>query len=59
MLAGVIDTGMASNLTKFGMQLWSSYARSVETRPILTKSFTSFTGFVLGDTIAQLATTSK
>jgi protein Mpv17 len=50
---------MASYVGKFGTQLWSSYTRSVETRPVLTKSFTSFTGFVLGDTIAQLATSGN
>jgi protein Mpv17 len=39
-----------------GSRLWSSYNTALVTNPLLTKSFTSFTGFILGDGIAQLAT---
>jgi protein Mpv17 len=35
-------------------RLWSGYLHQLDTRPLLTKSFTSFSGFVVGDAIAQL-----
>ena len=48
-------SSMSSNLSNVAKQLWGSYNRALTTNPILTKSFTSFTGFILGDGIAQLA----
>lgn len=47
---------MTTLLGSVGSKLWSSYNQSLAASPLLTKSFTSFTGFVLGDGIAQLAT---
>lgn len=37
-------------------RLWNSYNKSLEARPIFTKCATSLTGFCIGDTIAQFAT---
>ena len=39
--------------------MWSAYVRSLNTRPLLTKSCTSFTGFIIGDSIAQYSTEPK
>eukprot|EP00518_Triparma_eleuthera_P003655 CAMPEP_0182464750 /NCGR_PEP_ID=MMETSP1319-20130603/8811_1 /TAXON_ID=172717 /ORGANISM="Bolidomonas pacifica, Strain RCC208" /LENGTH=177 /DNA_ID=CAMNT_0024664409 /DNA_START=103 /DNA_END=633 /DNA_ORIENTATION=+ len=33
--------------------LWQSYNRLLSTQPLLTKALTSFTGFTLGDALAQ------
>ena len=38
----------------FASRLWTGYLHQLDTRPLLTKSFTSFSGFVAGDAIAQL-----
>ena len=46
---------MSNSFSGVALRLWSSYNRALTTSPILTKSFTSFTGFILGDGIAQLA----
>ena len=46
---------MSSTVSSAATRLWGSYNRALTTNPILTKSFTSFTGFILGDGIAQLA----
>eukprot|EP00741_Cyanophora_paradoxa_P010849 tig00020544_g10488.t1 len=34
-------------------KIWAAYNQSLETRPLLTKAMTSFTGFALGDILAQ------
>ena len=34
-------------------RLWSLYNKSLTKQPILTKAFTSFTGFTIGDVLAQ------
>ncbi|KAK9819868.1 hypothetical protein WJX72_003457 [[Myrmecia] bisecta] len=34
--------------------MWALYNRALDTSPILTKSFTSFSGFIIGDTLAQV-----
>ena len=47
---------MSTVASSLGTRLWSGYNRALATNPLLTKSFTSFTGFILGDGIAQLAT---
>lgn len=47
---------MSSVVSTLGVRLWSSYNRGLTTNPVLTKSFTSFSGFILGDSIAQIAT---
>lgn len=46
---------MGTLLGSVGLRLWTAYNRSLATNPVLTKSFTSFTGFILGDGIAQIA----
>ncbi len=51
-----LDTGMSRLAGSIGSRLWSGYNTALVTNPLLTKSFTSFTGFILGDGIAQLAT---
>lgn len=33
--------------------LWAGYNRILSARPVLTKACTSFTGFTLGDVLAQ------
>ena len=40
-------------------RLWAAYTRQLDVRPVLTKSLTSFTGFVVGDAIAQVSTGEK
>lgn len=41
------------------VRLWSSYNAALDTRPLVTKSFTSFFGFIAGDAVAQVATGEK
>ena len=45
-----------SKVANLGARLWTGYNSALSTNPVLAKSFTSFTGFILGDGIAQLAT---
>lgn len=47
-----------SALSRAGLGAWASYNASLAARPLLTKSLTSFTGFIVGDAIAQ-ATSSQ
>lgn len=42
-----------------GSRLWSSYNQQLDTRPLITKSFTSFFGFIVGDGVAQVAAGEK
>ena len=53
--AAVMTTLLGGVATK----LWTSYNRSLAVNPLLTKSLTSFSGFILGDGIAQLATKGR
>lgn len=48
-----------STFGRLGTRLWSSYVRALDTRPLLTKSCTSFSGFIIGDSIAQYTTQPK
>ena len=45
-------------LRSLGKQVWTGYTSVLHTNPLLTKSFTSFTGFIAGDAIAQVSTRS-
>uniref|UniRef100_A0A061SD31 Protein Mpv17 n=1 Tax=Tetraselmis sp. GSL018 TaxID=582737 RepID=A0A061SD31_9CHLO len=38
------------------LSLWEEYCTSLETNPLLTKSLTSFTGFLIADQTAQIVT---
>ena len=46
---------MSKIAAALGSRIWASYNKSLSTNPLTTKCFTSFTGFILGDGIAQLA----
>ena len=47
---------MSKLVASVGSKLWQSYNHSLATNPLVTKCFTSFSGFIIGDSIAQLAT---
>jgi len=38
----------------FGEALWKGYSKMLDEQPLLTKALTSFTGFALGDILAQI-----
>jgi len=38
----------------FGAALWKGYSKMLDEQPLLTKALTSFTGFALGDILAQI-----
>ena len=41
------------------VRLWTSYNQALDARPLVTKSFTSFFGFIAGDAVAQVASGDK
>ncbi|DBA72369.1 hypothetical protein WJX79_001307 [Trebouxia sp. C0005] len=49
----------AASSKNLGARLWSSYNRQLDARPLVTKSFTSFFGFIVGDGVAQVASGEK
>ena len=49
----------AASSRNLGARLWSSYNRQLDARPLVTKSFTSFFGFIVGDGVAQVASGEK
>lgn len=44
-----------SKTTGLFSRLWQGYNQSLAARPVLTKSLTSTTGFIVGDSLAQVA----
>lgn len=50
---------VAASSRNFAARLWSSYNRQLDARPLVTKSFTSFFGFIVGDGVAQAAAGEK
>lgn len=48
-----------ASVGRVGARVWSSYIQALDSRPLLTKACTSFTGFIIGDSIAQVATEPK
>ena len=49
----------AASSRGLAVRLWNSYNAALDTRPLVTKSFTSFFGFIAGDAVAQVATGEK
>ena len=54
-----LPMSVAASGRSLGARLWSSYNRQLDARPLTTKSFTSFFGFILGDGVAQIASGEK
>ena len=50
---------IAASSRSLGSRLWNSYNRQLDARPLVTKSFTSFFGFIVGDSVAQIAAGEK
>ena len=50
---------VAASGRSLGTRLWGSYNRQLDARPLVTKSFTSFFGFIVGDGVAQIAAGEK
>ena len=50
---------LAASSRNLGARLWNSYNRQLDARPLVTKSFTSFFGFIVGDGVAQAAAGEK
>lgn len=50
---------VAASGRSLGSRLWGSYNRQLDARPLVTKSFTSFFGFIVGDGVAQIAAGEK
>ena len=44
---------LLAQLTAPVRRAWSGYQQSLDERPTMTKAFTSFVGFALGDALAQ------
>ena len=50
---------VAASSRGLASRLWSSYNRQLDAQPLVTKSFTSFFGFIVGDAVAQAASGEK